>query len=64
MFLVTDESIVVLKKHIDKVVSDLERKGQFGGENRAGFPGKLHRISVMRDKVIVCETSVNGMARK
>lgn len=51
MPLVTDQSVVVTKNHIDKVVGSLERDGQFGKDNRAGFPGKLHRVSVMRDKV-------------
>ncbi|CAN0111239.1 unnamed protein product [Ascophyllum nodosum] len=50
VFLVEDESVLVTKEHIDKVVGNLERNGQFGTDNRAGFPGKLHRISVMRDK--------------
>lgn len=49
--LVTDQGVVVTRNHIDKVVGNLERDGQFGKDNRAGFPGKLHRVSVMRDKV-------------
>ena len=55
VFLVEDESVLVTKEHIDKVVGNLERNGQFGTDNRAGFPGKLHRISVMRDKVSCVE---------
>eukprot|EP00904_Undaria_pinnatifida_P009099 jgi/Undpi1/5319/HiC_scaffold_2.g00600.m1 len=33
-----------------EVVGRLELEGRFGEDNRAGFPGQLHRLSVMRRK--------------
>lgn len=37
---------------INKVVGRLELEGRFGQDNRAGFPGQLHRLSVMRRKKV------------
>lgn len=51
VFLCSDESVVVTKEHIDELVGELDREGRFGDDNRAGFPGQLHRLSVMRTKV-------------
>lgn len=39
------------KEDIHGIVGELERDGSIGNDNRAGFPGQLHRLSVMRDKV-------------
>ncbi|CAN0384867.1 unnamed protein product, partial [Hapterophycus canaliculatus] len=50
MFLCSDETVVVTKEHIDKVVGDLDNERRFAGDNRAGVPGQLHRISVMRSR--------------
>lgn len=48
----SDESVVVTPTHIDQVVGRLELEGRFGEDNRAGFPGQLHRLSVMRRKQV------------
>ncbi|CAM9127917.1 unnamed protein product [Laminaria digitata] len=50
IFLCSDENRVVTAQDIDKVVGRLEHEGRFGDDNRAGFPGQLHRLSVMRRK--------------
>ncbi|CAM9544577.1 unnamed protein product, partial [Laminaria digitata] len=39
---------VVTARDIDNVVGQLEIDGKFGEDNRAGFPGQLHRLSVLR----------------
>ncbi|CAM9105391.1 unnamed protein product, partial [Scytosiphon promiscuus] len=50
LFLCSDETVVATKEHIDKVVGKLNAEGKFAGDNRAGVPGQLHRISVMRSR--------------
>ncbi|CAN0118413.1 unnamed protein product [Ectocarpus fasciculatus] len=50
LFLCSDKSVVVTKEHIDRVVGRLDLEGKFAGDNRAGVPGQLHRISVMRSR--------------
>ncbi|CAN0066914.1 unnamed protein product, partial [Sphacelaria rigidula] len=50
IFLCSNERVVVTKEHINMVVGDLDRQRRIGDDNRAGFPGQLHRLSVMRDK--------------
>ncbi|CAN0377474.1 unnamed protein product [Ectocarpus sp. 12 AP-2014] len=50
LFLCSDKSVVVTKEHIDMVVGRLDLEGKFAGDNRAGVPGQLHRISVMRSR--------------
>ncbi|CAN0421857.1 unnamed protein product, partial [Ectocarpus sp. 13 AM-2016] len=50
LFLCSDEGVVVTKEHIDMVVGRLDLEGKFAGDNRAGVPGQLHRISVMRSR--------------
>lgn len=39
-------------KDLKKVVGRLDLEGKFGQDNRAGFPGQLHRLSVMRRKQV------------
>lgn len=43
---------MVTKGHIEKIVGRLDSEGRFGADNRAGLPGQLHRISVMRSKQV------------
>lgn len=52
MFLCCDKDVVVTAGHIDKVVGQLERDGKIGDDNRAGFPGQLHRVSVLRGREV------------
>ncbi|CAM9232289.1 unnamed protein product, partial [Laminaria digitata] len=52
IFLCSDESRVVAAKHIKKVVGPLLQEGRFGDDNRAGFPGQLHRVSVLRGRKV------------
>lgn len=56
VYLCSDDRVVVTKEHIDKVVGRLQLEGKFGDDNRAGFPGQLHRVSVMRRKVKATRT--------
>ena len=47
-----DEDVVVTRYHIKCVTGKFERAGMLGeNSNAAGFPGLLHRVGVMRDKV-------------
>eukprot|EP00752_Nemacystus_decipiens_P003801 g3497.t1 len=50
LYLCNNETIVVARAHIDKVVGRLDSEGRFGFDNRAGVPGQLHRVSVMRSR--------------
>lgn len=52
IFLCSDENRLVTAQDIDKVVGRLEHERRFGDDNRAGFPGQLHRLSVMRRKQV------------
>lgn len=55
IYLCSDESVVVTKKDIEKLVGRLDLEGKFGDDNRAGFPGQLHRLSVMRRTKVRCD---------
>jgi len=46
-FLCDDASTLVAPDHIEQIVAQL---GGFGGDNRAGINGCLHRISAMKNK--------------
>lgn len=50
VYLCSDEDVVVTQEDIYNIVGELDRDGSIGSDNRAGFPGQLHRLSVMRDK--------------
>lgn len=52
LYLCDDETVVVTKAHVDKVVGRLDSEGRFGHDNRAGVPGQLHRVSVMRSREV------------
>lgn len=52
LYLCNDEAVVVTKAHIDRAVGRLNSEGRFGHDNRAGVPGQLHRVSVMRSREV------------
>lgn len=60
LYLCSDEAVVVTKGHIEKMVGRLDSEGRFGADNRAGLPGQLHRISVMRSKQVDCRSRQAG----
>ena len=49
---------MVTRAHIDKVAGRLDSEGRFGLDNRAGVPGKLHRVSVMRSREVGADSIV------
>lgn len=52
LYLCNDETVVVTRAHIATVVGRLDSEGKFGHDNRAGVPGQLHRLSVMRSREV------------
>jgi len=50
VFLVNDEHALVTKEQLDTVVKNIGGDSAFGGDNRAGIPRSLHRISAMRNR--------------
>lgn len=51
IYLCNDEHVLVTRYHISCVVGKFEREGVLDHDNATGFPGLLHRLGVMRDKV-------------
>ena len=52
VYLCDDVDVLVMCYHISCVVGRLGREGSLAADCRAGFDGMLHRVGVIRDKVL------------
>lgn len=51
VYLCNDDRDVVTSGDVARMVQPFEEDGAFGNDDRAGFNGQLHRLSVMRNRV-------------